>query len=476
MDGPERARLEAAMDRIWEIGVRFGLDPFPTHFDVVPAQTMYEFGAYGIPGRFSHWTRGKAFHQMKTQYDYGLSKIYELVINTNPAQGFLMEANSVLENKLVVAHVMGHVDFFKHNAHFGHTSRQMVERASLGAERIREYEGRYGPDKMEQVLDAALALEEHLDTTPELRQATPRTKARSKQGERPSAYDDLWFLVDERAAAEKPRRKFPEESDKDILAFLQHYSPELEEWERDVLGIVRQEMAYFLPQMQTKILNEGWASYWHERIMGELDLSPREHREFRQMHASVVSPPGTKMRLNPYYVGYQMLHDVEERWNKRAADADGLGLDAEMSGREKIFEIRETENDVSFLRKYLTKELVEKLDLFVYRLEGDKWVVVENDWERVRDSLVGSLTNCGVPYVVIEDADYRRSGELYLRHWFETMPLDLHYAERTLRYVHRLWGRPVHLETIVDDKGIVLSYDGAHNSSRELAGAGQRSA
>src|SRR6266581_2087129 len=115
--------LEQAMERIWEIAGRHGLDPFPTHFELVPASIMHEFGAYGLPGRFSHWTHGRAYQQLKTMYDYGLSKIYELVINTDPCYAFLMEANTPLENKLVVAHVLAHCDFFRHNALFAKTNR-----------------------------------------------------------------------------------------------------------------------------------------------------------------------------------------------------------------------------------------------------------------------------------------------------------------------------------------------------------------
>ena len=157
------AELQRDMDRIWAIAEDFGLDPFPIHFEIVPPSIMYEFGAYGLPGRFSHWTHGKAYHQLKTMYDYGLSKIYELVINTNPSYGFLMDGNSLLQNKLVVAHVIGHCDFFKHNVYFRHTSRQMVESASVNAERIRRYEFEHGKLEVENLLDAVLSIQEHID-------------------------------------------------------------------------------------------------------------------------------------------------------------------------------------------------------------------------------------------------------------------------------------------------------------------------
>src|SRR6266571_2176139 len=157
------AELEPAVSEIWAIAQRLGLDPYPVHFELVPAGIMYEFGAYGLPGRFSHWTHGRAYQQIKTMYDYGLSKIYELVINANPAHAFLLENNSVLQNKVVAAHVLAHADFFKHNAYFAHTSREMIERASANAGRIQLYEYHHGREAVEAFLDAVLSIQEHFD-------------------------------------------------------------------------------------------------------------------------------------------------------------------------------------------------------------------------------------------------------------------------------------------------------------------------
>src|ERR1041385_1393846 len=113
MEDKEIKELEKAVEQIWDVARRFGLDPYPTNFEIVPATGMYEVGSYVLPGRYSHWTFGKTYHRMKTMYDFGLSKIYEVVINTNPAYGFLLETNSPIQNKMVIAHVLGHVDFFK---------------------------------------------------------------------------------------------------------------------------------------------------------------------------------------------------------------------------------------------------------------------------------------------------------------------------------------------------------------------------
>ncbi|MGZ3665379.1 MAG: SpoVR family protein [Ktedonobacterales bacterium] len=464
------AEMENAIERIWEIARRFNLDPYQTNFELVPATIMYEFGSYGLPGRFSHWTRGKAYYRMKTEYDYGLSKIYELVVNTNPSYAFLMEQNDLLQNKVVVAHVLGHTDFFKNNTYFKHTPSNMIDKVSVNADRIRKYEYEHGVDEVERFLDAVLAIDEHIDPNLHIKQAGERNgeqKNGENKGGHSSAYDDLWSLAERRSAAEREeeeaaarrrRRRFPAEPEKDVLLFLAQHAPNLDEWQRDILLIVREEMQYFIPQMQTKTINEGWASFWHARIMREMDLSDADYAAFAQMHAGVLAT--SRMRLNPYHVGYKILEDIERRWDNPTEEEQFKLGRLPGKGREKLFEVRELENDVSLLRNYLTKELVDELDLYLYRKEGDEWVIVEKNWEKVRDGIVASMTNFGYPYITVDDADFHGNTELLLRHHFEGQELDVPYAQKTLEYVHYIWSRPVHLETVVDGDPVRMSYNG----------------
>jgi stage V sporulation protein R len=441
--------LEAGMQNILDVGMRLGLDPYPVHFELVPASIMHEFGAYGLPARFSHWTYGRAYQQIKTFYDYGLSKIYELVINTNPAYAFLVDTNSVLQNKVVVAHVLGHVDFFKHNAYFALTNRQMVEAASVNADRIRRYEYMHGTREVEELLDAVLSIQEHVEGASRIKRRTPDGSGR-RQPTRETAYDDLFYLGAERLPdpVVEPAR-VPPEPERDLLLFIAEHARGLEDWQRDLIHIVRAEQIYFLPQMQTKIMNEGWAAFWHARIMRELGLSATDYIEFSRMHASVLAP--SRRHINPYYVGLKVFEDIERRWDVARA-----------------IEVRELDNDVSFLRNYLTEDLVEDLDLYLYSRQGDHWVIVEKDWEKVRDGLVRELTNFGQPYITVEDGDYNNNGELWLRHWFEGQELDLNYAQRTLEQVFRLWKRTVSLATERDSRETVLTFDGRAHAMRAI--------
>jgi len=463
--------LEASVEQIWEVARGFGLDPYPTNFEIVPATVMYEVGSYALPGRYSHWTFGKAYHRMKTMYDFGLSKIYEVVINTNPAYGFLLETNSPIQNKMVIAHVLGHVDFFKNNTYFSKTNRRMVESVSTHAQRMIEYEFKYGRKTVERFLDAVLAIEEHIDPYFFIkRELSPgEEKRRQLQTPNDGPYDDLWLLDkierekrevsrDNRTAENEkaPKERLPE---KDLLFYIMKNSPTLKAWQRDAIAMVHDEMEYFVPQMQTKIMNEGWASIWHARIMRELDLTDNEHIEFANLHSGVVSPH--KGQLNPYYLGYKIYEDIERRWNEPSTDEkEKFGREGN-EGHEKIFEVREMENDVSFLRNYLTEELCEELDLFVYELvEEEEWTITEKRWERVRDQLVSNMTNFGFPYLEVQDGDYNGNRELYLKHRYEGTELDLRYGRKALEHVHTLWGRTIHLETVIDEESTVLHFDG----------------
>jgi stage V sporulation protein R len=881
------AELEDAIEKIWAIARRLGLDPYPVNFELVPATIMYEFGSYGLPGRFSHWSRGKAYYRMKTEYDYGLSKIYELVVNTNPSYAFLMEQNDILQNKVVVAHVLGHTDMFKNNVYFKHTPPNMIDKVSVNADRIRKYEFEHGTAMVERFLDAVLAIDEHIDPNFQIKRAQAAAQAASASKEKveggahleaPDTFEDL-LGPDKRAvkraeeARAAARHKFPPEPEKDLLLFFAEHAPSLEDWQRDILLIVRQEMQYFVPQMQTKVLNEGWAclvgnslvltnqglmrydelhrrlaagemldasnglggldtisdqhvrrqaptirlrtrrglviegaeehklnigpgewialrdvhvgqiiplatganvwaqeyvpfstpvqtraatmadvavaagvsvhtiyrslagkttfaqerisaavestgfkpgfegkpkyalrsfltapthmteefaeflgcligdgnihtskaaigfttgdrehadrfaalalrlfaiearvywddrtangkggrwrvaffsanvldllaslgvdlhakardkrvpdiilqspksvvsaflralfdcdgcatsnlygvilssfsaeirrtvqllllnfgilsrtygpnlgisgrstgifereigfglarkreklrasierhkqwkrfdptdevvsiehdmadvyditvesshqyvangmlhhnSLWHARIMREMDLSDAEYSDFAQMHSGVLAASRTHM--NPYLLGYRILEDIERRWdNPTEEERVKLGrLPGE--GRAKLFQVRETESDASLLRNYLTKELIEDLDLYLYAKEDDEWVIVEKDWEKVRDGIVASMTNFGYPYITIEDADFNRNSELLLRHHFERYELDVKYAQKTLEYVYAIWSRPVHLDTIFEERAVRMSYDGEDHDS-----------
>jgi stage V sporulation protein R len=463
----EVRELEKAVEQIWDIAInKFGLDPFPVRFEIVPASVMYEVGSYALPGRYSHWTFGKAYNRMKMMYDFGLSKIYEVVINSNPSYAFLLETNSLIQNKLVIAHVLGHIDFFKNNAYFSHTNRRMIDEAALHARRMGEYEFTWGRKVVEEFLDSVLSIEEHIDPNFFIRKAhREKDKKEKKPTKVEGRYDDLLTAEElgkdkAEASEEKENLGVPE---KDLIYYIQKHSPILKDWQREVMQMLHEEMEYFVPQMQTKIMNEGWASFFHSRIMREMDLPTEDHLEFAELHAGVVSPH--KGQINPYYLGYKIWEDIEKRWDHPTLEEREKFGRVGDEGWHKIFEVREMDNDISFLRNYLTEELCEELDLFVYELVDDEeWTITDKRWEKVRDQLVANMTNFGFPYIEVLDGDFDRNRELYLRHRYEGVELDMKYAHKTLEHVYKLWGRDVHLETVVDDESLVMHYDGEQHT------------
>ncbi|MBO8177691.1 MAG: SpoVR family protein [Bacillus sp. (in: Bacteria)] len=460
----DRKALERAITEITEIAKGFGLDFYPMRYEICPADIIYTFGAYGMPTRFSHWSFGKQFYKMKLHYDLGLSKIYELVINSDPCYAFLLDSNSLIQNKLIVAHVLAHCDFFKNNVRFQNTKRDMVESMAATAERIRKYEIQYGKKEVEKFIDAVLAIEEHIDPSlmrPKLAWDLTDEEYEDEPTHQSTPYDDLWTL-DEKEKKQKPesrkkKKKIPPQPEKDVVLFIEQFSRELSDWQRDIMTMIREEMLYFWPQLETKIMNEGWASYWHQRILREMDLTSDEAIEFAKLNAGVVQPSRTS--INPYYLGLKIFEDIEERYNNPTEEMKKRGVQPN-SGREKIFEVREIESDISFLRNYLTKELVMREDMYLFQKQGKDYRIIDKEWENVRDQLVNMRVNGGFPYITVNDGDYMRNGELYLKHWYEGIELDLKYLEKVLPYIYQLWGRNVHLETVVENRNILFTYDG----------------
>ncbi|WP_420824100.1 SpoVR family protein [Thermoflavimicrobium daqui] len=464
----EMKALERAIDEITEIAVGFGLDFYPMRYEICPADIIYTFGAYGMPTRFSHWSFGKAFHKMKLQYDFNLSRIYELVINSNPCYAFLLKGNSLIQNKMIVAHVLAHCDFFKNNIRFSNTPRDMVESMAASAERIRNYEIQYGKEEVEAFLDHVLAIQEHINPSLLDQQLTYQDKNENPTPKRTTPYDDLWRLDEPNNIPPKDTKKknFPEDPEKDLLLFIMNHSRILDDWHQDILTIIRNEMLYFWPQIETKIMNEGWATYWHIRIMREMDLTEEETIEFAKLNASVTQPAPTS--INPYYLGLKIFEDIERRFDHPTVQEQKRWGRMPNQGRKKIFEVRELDSDISFLRNYLTKDLVEELDLYVFQRKGNDWSITDKNWKKVRDELVTSRINGGYPVILVQNGDYLQNGELYLVHQYEGVELDIKYLEKTLPHVYALWGRNVHLQTMMDSRKVLFSYNGKKCTRRYI--------
>lgn len=531
-------KLKDRFDDLERIAKAAGLQHYPVQFFEVPVEIIYEVSSYGLPTRYSHWSFGRVYEHQKTYGEMGFSKIYELILNNNPSFAFLDKNNSEVINLLVAAHCFSHSDFFANNIMFKRCGEtDMVHDAKVHAEIIDGFRRDYGDDEVDNWLDVALSLERHVDVYKGLhRKAYPKRHVKFIERKR-KQWDDI--TGDDK----KPRMEkrvegihIPPHPEKDLLWFLSEYA-NMEPWQQKIFEIVRRESYYFYPQFRTKIMNEGWASYWHAELMGQYHLgdsndygakvnyplTDAEFLDFAASHEKVVQPglkiqlkqemddidprTGKKVgtikrwsqhvvdnpnlfhyatRINPYYVGFRIFRDIKDRWDKYYEEGYREGewgekIPVTINGDQKIREVMEEEDDISFLRNYLTEELCDDLHLFSYgnidnykddyetqerirertqEMKRDSDLgqndidstIVDNKTIAVRskrvDDVIAAFSkqryNYGVPMIVVRRID--ESGLLRLEHLQEDPTnTDLGYAENVLRYVHQIWGREVEI-------------------------------
>jgi stage V sporulation protein R len=479
--------LQKAQEEIQALGRSYGLDFCPIVFEMCDYEEINMIASYGgFPTRYPHWRFGMEYLQMDKGYEYGLQKIYEMVINTNPSYAYLLDNNTMVDQKLVMAHVLGHVDFFTNNAWFAHTNRKMLDQMANHAARIRRYIDRYGEDTVETFIDACLSIEDLIDPYSPY---VPRPVVPEEDDLEDLSTDEVFKLPVQRKYMERylnppeyvaeQRRKqreerartrsFPEQPDRDVMGFVLRHG-RLKRWQQDVLSIVRDEAYYFAPQAMTKIMNEGWASFWHTRLMTQHILDDSEVITYADHHSGTVTMrPG---QINPYKIGIELFRHIEDRWNKgqfgkawldetdiaRRRDWDtGAGL-----GMEKIFEVRRSHNDITFIDTFLTEDFVRRIGLFTYEYDksAGHYVVDSREFKQVKEKLLFMLSNRGQPRIKVTNGNHANRGELELTHMHEGFDIQMDWAQHTLLSVARLWGRPVHLVTRVDDQKVTMSHTG----------------
>ena len=451
--------------RIVEFVQQFGLDPYPQEFEICDYEQMLSYMVYsGMPSHYPHWSYGKSFEKLKTLYDYGLSGLpYEMVINSNPAIAYLMRDNTLALQVLTIAHVYGHNDFFKNNFTFRTIRAEFtIETFKAHANRVRHYveDPSIGLEKVERILDAAHALSLQCRRNLTIRKQTEAEQREAKLDDSKPAADPFQSVHRRKEWVSPDLDKVPLYPEEDILIFIRDHNPQLAEWEKDLLTIVHEQAQYFIPQIETKIMNEGWASFWHKRILEALDLPQNLRLEFIVRHTQVLSPsPGS---LNPYHVGMKVWEDIERRWSPPNRENEKNHVPKTKSAQEKLFEVREVERDSSFLRRYLTEELVRELNLFEYQSRGNEKVVSkvadDDNWQAIKDTLIQNVGTGTIPVIKVEDSDYGHNRGLFLKHFHDGRDLQLEYAEKTLHYLRQLWGREVALETILNEKKSLLCF------------------
>jgi len=440
--------LKKYSTRIEQLARDLGLDYYPVDFEVVPNNFMMEIAVYGLPVRMHHWSFGVRYIHQLIRQGMGNSRIFEVMFPGDPCRAYLVNGNTLPENTLVTAHVLGHADFSKNNHLFakfmemagGHILEQAAARAHSIETAIQEH----GQERVEAVLDAALALEPHIDINRELHRALYPTQL-PKVEERP-ALDPFQkrfrSLPGEKLPVGQPhavakRAPIPPQPEYDLLWFIAHYAPDLEDWERDIFLAVREESFYFYPVFACQIMNEGWASYWHARLLREADFLPQDlYLSAIKAHSDVVRPYAAERQLalavNPYHLGFSMWEDIVEKY-----------------GLEAARRIMKEEDDFGFVRNYLTRELIEELQLFVYEARDDGDIrIAATDVHAVHEAILAPKFNYGAPRIAANNLHIDGSLQLVHDHQSDGRGVDLHRAERVLEYIGKVWRRPVSLHTV----------------------------
>ncbi len=490
---PITGELLKLKEEIHQYAIDYGLDFYPVVFEVCDYDTINILAAQGgFPSRYPHWRFGMEYDQLSKSYAYGLQKIYEMVINTDPCYAYLLKANQFIDQKLVMAHVYGHADFFKNNLWFKSTNRAMMDVMANHGTKVRRYMEKYGQDRVETFIDCVLSLENLMDTnvlfeTPDVQRSR---ESKNQEYHQQFFHDDdddgrsnhlksfmrsKLFNPEETKAPmpldeEVVERKKPSHvSPRDIMMYLIENAP-LQDWQSDILGILREEAYYFLPQRMTKIMNEGWASYWHSTILTKKALKPSEIIEFADKHSGVMAM--SRQNINPYKIGIEMMRDIEYRWDtgrfgKEYNECTDMHARENWNrpthqGKEKIFEVRKTHNDVTFIDEFFTQEFCERMQLFTYKYNPrtSRFEIDSRDFEAIKAKLLMSLTNFGQPVIEVESGNFANRGELHLIHRHQGVDLDMGFAAKTLKNIQTIWGRPVNLTTIQEEKEVTFVHDG----------------
>lgn len=493
MLSPELADIAVSIaDKSREVG----LDFFETIFEVVDYKQLNEIAAYGgFPTRYPHWSWGMDYERLSKSYTYGLSVIYEMVINNDPCYAYLLRANDMVSQKTVIAHVYGHCDFFKNNYWFSKTNRKMLDQMANHAATIRRLIEDVGHDEVESFIDCCLSIENLIDihsphndvkTKADVTDEDGTTRAEPVKKLKAKKYMDSYINPSEFIDAqqkkrdEKAKRKknFPDAPQRDILAFLLQHAP-LNGWEKKVLNVVLKEAYYFAPQGQTKILNEGWATYWHSQMMTKLHpLDASEIVDYCSQYAGIVAAaPG---QLNPYKLGVELLRHVKSRWDKGQYGIDYVNCNdpkkrAEWNthagkGNDKLFEVRRIHNDVTFIDAFLDEDFCHKHKMFIYDYDrrSNKYVISGRSFREVKSRLLSQLTNFGQPLISVIDANYKNRGELLLHHFHDGTDLKHEYTLECLKNINRIWRRPVHIETKIEDVKRRVSFDGSSHNMEKI--------
>jgi len=460
-----------------------GLKCYPIEFDIVPPQKMLEIMAYNIPTNISNWKKGRDYERERTIYEHsGRGMPYEVVVNSDPAKAYLMNNNRFAVQCLVMSHVYGHCAFFATNKYFRNSRQDIVGIMYEASRRFLKYEHRFGIDEVEKTVDAGHALQWH--SSPFESNETQNEKRRrifeqekQKMHASGGSFGDITGLTKKEINEDLElfnqklwrslKLKTPVEPTEDLLGYITDNSRVLEDWQKDILEVLRMEGQYYWPMTKTQYMNEGFATVIHEKVMNKLFeeglLKTQEHADYNYSNSLVKQE--IYFKLNPYLIGSEIWRDIEDRWNKgrqgddwencqNAKEKENWDTGA-MEGWQKCLDIMETYVDWFFLQDFLTTELVRDLKLYIFKEEEKPqsidYVITKDDAKEIKRKLVHAFSQSSIPKIEIVDGDYNDRGWLNMVHKYDGIPLEETYTKRTMKHIAYLWGKPVCMDSRVDE-------------------------
>ena len=481
--------LAEQMDMIFRECREFGLDFYPTIVELCTYDQISEIASYGgFPVRYPHWSFGMEYEELSRGYEYGMHRISEMVVNTSPCVIYCMDSNTLVDNIDVICHALGHNDFFKQNVFFRGTDTNMMNKFANHGARIREYMARWGKERVTEFIDHVLRLSTLVDSSKEWMPKPMKSEAiRDKRNvyhpdrrESTNEYMDDWVNPRDYINSEKKRierKELAEElelfsgPERDVFGYIKDHAP-LKPWQQDIVSMLHDEACYFAPQRLTKMINEGWASYVDFCMMCRKGLvaagQKRPDMGIMQYAYHKMLVLGGDMSQNPYKLGFELLMDIEERWNKgrfgREWDecdsmAERENWDKKLGlGKEKVFDVRKYCNDLTLIAEYFTPEFCQKMDYYEKeRFPNGEWKIQSRDHKQIKHRLMARYCNGGLPDIRLVDPNHRGKGYFLLQHNYDGRPLYDPFTRETLISIYRLWKNDVVLAT-EDENGDEFVY------------------
>lgn len=480
---PMPKELRALIPQIYQICADFGLDYYPTVVQMLTYDEVSEIAAYGgFPVRYPHWQWGAEYEELQRGYEFGMHKIYEMVINSNPCYLYCLHSNTLVDNITVIAHALGHNHFFKNNVYFEPTQKfaqnyNTINELANHGNRIREYMARWGKERVTEFIDHILRIDTLIDPvaawdTKEVRDVVIRDERNYRQPRRlkvDSTRTHMEDWINPRAWKDREAKRIEKEEAsedlgilnapvKNMMGFLRDNAP-MKPWQADIFSMLYEEALYFSPQGKTKMVNEGFASWVDYNIMARMG-----HVNLGQKHVSSgifeyaehkMGVLGGHYSLNPYKLGFYMLLDIEERWNKgqhgreweecrKMATKEAWDTGA-MEGKAKVFEVCKLYDDAMLIAEFFTEDFCRRMEFFHWKHYPNGDTRIEDmDYEKIKATLMQRFVNRGLPDLRLVDSNHRGRGHMLVQD-FSPPGKTLHepYLREVMISLRALWGQDV---------------------------------